>query len=329
MKRRDFISLVGGAMAWPRTARAQQPQRMRLVGVLTSGAENSGQASRIADFRNALMRLGWIEGQNVRTAIHWGANDLELIGSYARAIVEMRPDVILAGPSSALLPLQKLTRTIPIVFVSVSDPLGQGIVSSLARPNGNVTGFSNLEFSLAGKWLRLLKDVAPGVARVGVMIATSNAVSGKWFQTFDELAPTFGVEVMAAPIAERADIERVIATLAAQPNGGLILPGDTFVEAPSIRPFIAGVAAAHRVPTLYTLRAFPAEGGLMSYGIDQSDVFVKAASYVDRILKGESPADLPVQQPSKFDFVINLKAAKALKLTVPEGLLLAADEVIE
>jgi putative ABC transport system substrate-binding protein len=215
------------------------------------------------------------------------------------------------------------------VFVSVSDPLGQGIVSSLARPNGNITGFSNLEFSLAGKWLRLLKDVAPAVARVGVMIATSNAISGKWFQTFNEVAPTFGVQIVAAPIAERTDIERIVAALAKLPNGGLMVPGDTFVEAPSMRPFIAGVAAAHRVPALYTRRAFAAEGGLMSYGIDQSDVFAKAASYVDRILKGEPPGDLPIQQPSKFEFVINLKAAKALNLTIPDGLVLAADEVIE
>ena len=218
---------------------------------------------------------------------------------------------------------------IPIVFFQVSDPLGQGIVNSLARPAGNLTGFSNLEFSLIGKYVQFLKDVAPATVRIAVMISTSNAVSENWFGMLRKLAPAFGVEPIAAPVRDRSDIERAMASLAAQPNGALVVPGDTYVEADDVRKLIVGLAASHRVPALYTRVEFVRDGGLMSYGVDQFEQYRGAASYVDRILKGEAAGDLPVQQPTKFELIVNLKAAQALGLTVSPTLQASADEVIE
>ena len=215
------------------------------------------------------------------------------------------------------------------MFVTVSDPIGQGIVESLSRPTGNVTGFSNLEFSLMGKWLQILKEIAPTIERVAVMIFTGNAASPKWYRIFDTLAPSFAIEPIAAPIRERGDIESTIDALARRRSGGLIVPGDTYVETPSLRRLIVELAAQHRVPALYTRPEFVAEGGLMCYGIDQIDPYRRAAGYVDRILRGETPADLPVQQPTKFELIINLRTAKAIGLTVPLTLQASADEVIE
>jgi putative ABC transport system substrate-binding protein len=330
MKRREFITLLGGAAAaWPLAARAQQPDRMRRIGVLFGGPNDADFRSKLAAFQQTLQQLGWVEGRNIEFDIRWGSNDAERVLQEARELVRIRPDVILVGPTNALVPLKKETDSIPIVFVQVSDPLGRGIVESLARPTENVTGFSSLEFSLIGKYLQILKEIAPSTTRIGVMIHISNAVSADWFRMFNTVAPSFAIEPITAPVRDRADIERTIESLARGPNGGLILPGDSYVESPDVRKFIVGLAALHRLPALYTHPGFARDGGLMSYGIVQIDQYRGAASYVNRILKGETPADLPVQQPTKFELIINLRTAKALGLTVPLTLQASADELIE
>jgi putative ABC transport system substrate-binding protein len=293
------------------------------------GADNAEYRPRLTLFMQTLAQLGWIDGQNVKFDIRWNGNDRQNEAAHARELVQHKPDVILASPSRVVFPLQKETRTIPIVFVTVSDPIGQGIVDNLARPSGNTTGFSNLEFSLIGKWLQILKEAAPKVTRVGLMISTTNGASPNWYREFKNVAPKFGVEPIAAPITTRADIERTINSLSHQPGDGLIVAGDVFVEAPSNRRLIVELTAANRLPTLYGVLSFAREGGLISYGVDQVDPFRRAASYVDRILKGARPSDLPVQQPTKFQFTINLKAAKALGLDPPTALIAGADEVIE
>jgi putative ABC transport system substrate-binding protein len=330
MNRRAFISLLGGAAAaWPVAARGQQAERVRRIGVLIGAADDGGYATRLAAFRHSLEQLGWREGHNLATDIRWGGNDAKRIKALAAELVSLKPEVILAGPTHAVIPLQRETRTIPIVFVNVSDPVGQGIIESLARPSGNLTGFTNLEFSLIGKWLQILKEIAPSLDRVAVMIFVGNAASAHWFRTFDRVAPALSIEPIAAPIRARADIERIVAALANRPGGGLIVPGDTFVQAPAVRRWLAELTARRGVPALYGRSEFVADGGLVSYGIDQIDPYRHAAGYVDRILKGETPPDLPVQQPTKFELVINLRTAKALGLTVPLTLQASADEVIE
>lgn len=326
MRRRDFIAALAAATTWPHAARAQQKARL---GVLMGGASDSIYGVRVQAFRDALEQLGWIEGRNIQIDVRWGSNDRERVAAYARELVQLQPDVLLAGPSNAVLPLKNETRRIPIVFVQVSDPLGQGIVSSIARPDGNVTGFSNLEFSLIGKYLQLLRDMVPGVKQVGVMIHVSNAVSSSWFRMFKTVAPSFAIEPIELPVRERSEFESSIERLARTPNSGLVVPGDTYVEAADHRRLIVALAASRRLPALYTNPRFVHEGGLMSYGIDQMEQYRGAAGYVDRILKGEKPGDLPVQQPSKFELAINLSAAKALGLTVPLTLHASAGEVIE
>jgi putative ABC transport system substrate-binding protein len=302
---------------------------MRRIAILMGSTSTSNLGPRVAAFRHALEQLGWIEGRNVRIDVRWGANDRERVAAHARELVSLQPDVILVGPTNALLPLKRETQSIPIVFVQVSDPLGQGIVASVARPGHNLTGFSNLEFSLIGKYLQLLKEIAPGIARVGVMIHVSNAVSASWFRMFKTVAPTFAVEPVDLPVRDRGEIESGIDALARQPNSCLVVPGDSYIENPDRRTLIVAQTASRRLPALYTFRGFVREGGLMSYGIDQVEQYRGAASYVDRILKGESPADLPVQAPTKFELAINLRTAAALGLTVPLTLHASADEVIE
>jgi putative ABC transport system substrate-binding protein len=243
--------------------------------------------------------------------------------------VELSPDVIFARPSNVVLALRRESRSIPIVFVQVTDPVEQGIVDSLAKPNGNATGFSNPDFSMLGKQLQILKDIVPSVVRVGLMISGINAASPFWYRLFDNLAPSLAISPVAAPIREMAEIEGVFQSLAAEPKGALVIPGDTLVERPLVRELIIRLAATHRLPVMYGRRLFVAAGGLISYGPDPTDLFRQAASYVDRILKGEKPSDLPVQQPTKFEFSINLKTARALGLSVPMALLASADEVIE
>src|SRR5262245_9935663 len=307
MKRREFITLLGGAAAWPLGAYAQQSERVRRVGVLFGGPNDVNFRSKFAAFQQTLQQLGWIDGRNIEFNIRWGSNDAERIVTEARELIRSRPDVILVGPTNALIPLKKETDSIPIVFVQVSDPVGQGIVDSLARPTGNITGFSNLEFSLIGKYLQVLREIAPNTTRIAVMIHTSNAVSPSWFRMFDTVAPSFTIEPIKAPVRDRADIQRAIESLARAPNSGLILPSDTFVENHDVRRFIVGLAALHRLPALYTNPELVRDGGLVCYGIDQLDQYRGAASYVNRILKGETPTDLPVQQPAKFQLIINLK----------------------
>jgi ABC-type uncharacterized transport system substrate-binding protein len=329
LRRRDFITLLGGAaVGWPLAARAQQSERVRLVGILMGSADNVEMRSRIDAFVHTFQELGWIEGRNVRIDLRWGGSP-DRIAAQARELVQLQPDVIFVGPTNALIPLQKETRNIPIVFVSVSDPLGQGFVQSVARPTGNITGFSNLEFSLIGKWLQILKEAVPDLRQVAFMISTANASSLKWYQSFNAIAPTAGIEPIAAPIRDRTDIEDTVKSIARVPNSALIVAGDTLVEAPPIRRLIVDLTAAHRLPALYGVLTFAGEGGLIVYGIDQVDPYRRAAGYVDRILKGEKPGDLPVQQPTKFRFVINLKTAKALGLELSPTLVATADEVIE
>src|SRR6478672_803272 len=330
MRRREFITLLGGAAAaWPVAARAQQPERMPLVGVLMGTTDNAEARSRITAFLQALQELGWTEGRTVQIDLRWGGRSPESIAEQARELTQLKPDVIFTGPTNALIPLQKETRTIPIVFATVSDPLGQGFVQSLARPNGNITGFSNLEYSLIGKWLQLLKEAAPGVTQVGLMISTLNASSLKWYQMFKAVAPTLAIEPIDAPIGTEAEIEPTIKSLAHRPNSALIVAGDTLVEAPAARQTIIDLTAKHRLPAVYGVQSFAPEGGLLVYGIDPIDPYRRAASYVDRILKGEKPGDLPVQRPTKFRFVVNLKTAKALGIELSPTLVATADEVIE
>jgi putative ABC transport system substrate-binding protein len=314
VNRRDFITLLGGAVvAWPLAAGAQQPprpDRVRRIGVLLGSEDHADARNLLAQFQQALEQLGWIYGRNIQLDIRWGS-DQERRVAYARELVQLSPDVIFAGPTNAVLALQRETGSIPIVFVRVSDPIGQGVVESLARPNGNITGFSYADFPLLGKWLQLLKDIEPSLTRVGL------------------IAPSVGVTPVAIPIREVAEIERAFELLSREPNSGLIVPGDAFLDAPPIRELTIRFAASHRVPVVYSRRAYVAEGGLASYGIEPDELFRQAALYVDRILKGEKPSDLPVQQPTKFEFAINLKTARAVGFNVPMALLASADEVIE
>ena len=330
IRRREVITLLGGAAAaWPVATEAQQGDGVRHLGILIGSAENAEIKSRVSAFQQSLQQLGWIEGRNLRVSLLWGGGDAVQIAAQARQLVELGPDVIFAGPTVAVIPLQRITRTIPIVFVSVSDPLGQGIVDSLARPTGNVTGFSNLEFSLIGKWLQILKEATPGLRRVGLMISTTNASSPRWYQTFRSLAPTFEIEPIASPFAKPADIENIIRDLAKLSNSAMIVAGDTQVEAPHVRRQIVSLTGSHRLPTLYGVLSFISEGGFLIYGIEPVEPYRQAAGYVHRILKGERPSDLPIQQPTKFHFAINLKTAKALGLDPPPLLVGTADEVIE
>ncbi len=331
MRRRTFLTLftLTAAAAWPIIVRAQQAEPPRRLGILFGGQNDANFRSKFVALRDALQRLGWEEGRNITYDIRWGGNHAEHVLQEAQAIVQSKPDVIVAGPTNALLPLKKQTDIIPIVFVQVSDPLGRGVVTNLARPTGNLTGFSNLEFSLIGKYLQILKEIAPNTSHVAVMIHTSNAVSSSWFRMFDKVAPSFAISSVNGPVRNNTEIERLMESLSREPNSALIVPGDTYVERPDIRKLIIGLAEKQRLPVLYTQAVFVQEGGLICYGVDQIEQYRGAASYVDRILKGEKPADLPVQQPAKFNFLINLKTAKKLGLTVPMTLQASADEVIE
>ena len=291
------------------------------------GADEGVAQPGIAAFRRTLAELGWVADRNLQLDIRWA--DLASVAARAAELVQSRPDVLLAGPTFAVVALQKATSTIPIVFVLVSDPLARGIVTSLARPTGNVTGFSNPEFSLIGKWVQLLKEMDPRLVRMTIMTSAGNAVAANWQRTLNELAPRLAVEPAAATVRERDDVIGIIETVARQGSGGLIVPPDTLLESPFMRGAIRALTATYRVPAIFAQRSFFTDGGLMFYGVDQVDPFRSAAGYVDRILKGETPADLPVQQPVRFELAINISTAKALGLTVPPTLLAIADAVIE
>jgi putative ABC transport system substrate-binding protein len=329
MRRREFITLLGGAVStWPLAARAQQPERMRRIGVLQAINESDPEGQlRKAQFVRGLQKFGWIEGANVVIDYRWGGDDADRIRLYATELTSMRPDVIWTSGALPLLALKRATRDIPIIFTQVYDPVGSGFVASLTRPGGTITGFTLGEFSMGGKILEVLKEVAPQVSRVAVILNLAQPPNVAMWRAIEATAPSFGVRLTPADVQGAAEIERAIEAFAREPNGGLIvLPGPIAIVH---RELITALAARHRLPASYPFRFFVTDGGLVSYGANPADQSRLAAGYVDRILKGEKPADLPVQQPTKFELVINLKAAKALGLDVPPTLLASADEVIE
>jgi putative ABC transport system substrate-binding protein len=328
MKRRAFITLLGGAAAWPLAARAQQAERMRRIGVLaTVTADNPEWQARLAAFQHGLQQLGWTDGSNVKIDIRWAAGNADNIRKYAAEFAALMPDVILAAGGAAVGPLLQATRTVPIVFAQVIDPVGAAFVDSLARPGGNATGFTSFEFGLSAKWLELLKEIAPGVRRAAVLRDGTLTSGTGQFAAIQAVAPSLEVELSPINVRDASEIERTVAAFAHGANGGLIVTGSALT--PVHRDLIITLAAQHTLPAVYFERLFVTAGGLISYGAEQIDQYRRAASYVDRILRGEKPADLPVQNPIKYELVINLKTAKTLGLEVPPAMLARADEVIE
>jgi putative ABC transport system substrate-binding protein len=328
-KRRSFITLLGGAASWPLAARAQRTDRMRRVGVLITFAPDDPETRlRVAALEQGLRDLGWVDSRNLRVDYRWATNDPDRLAGEAAALVAAAPDVILATSTPVLSELRKQSTTQPIVFVQVTDPVGSGFVPNLARPGGNVTGFTNFEFAISGKWLQTLKEVAPAVTRIAVVFNPQTApYAAALLQPIEVAARTFAVAAMTAPAADAAAIEAAVTAFAHTPNGGLIVLPD--VSTAQHRDLIIALAARHRLPAVYPLRFYVTSGGLISYGPDSVNPYRRAAGYIDRILKGEKPADLPVQAPTKYELVINLKTARALGLDVPWFLQQRADEVIE
>jgi putative tryptophan/tyrosine transport system substrate-binding protein len=333
MKRRELIALLGGAVAWPvaawpLAARPQQSERMRRIGVIMPASSDDPEYQvRVGAFLQELQRLGWIIGRNIRIDTRWTRGDAEDARKYAAELVALNPDVVLATGISTVAPLLQLTRTVPIVFPAVSDPVAAGVVESLARPGGNATGFMTFEYNLSGKWLELLKEIAPGVTRAAVLGYPAVITGASQFAAIQAVAPSLRVEVNPINLRDAGEIEHAVAAFARSPNGGLIVTTGGLAQLH--RDLIITLAARHKLPAVYYERFFIAGGGLLSYGADYVDQYRRAAGYVDRILKGEKPGDLPVQAPSKYATVLNLKTAKALGLDVPPTLLARADEVIE
>jgi putative ABC transport system substrate-binding protein len=329
MKRREFIGFIGGATAWPLCAHAQQANRMRLIGVLLGFTETDPDAqSQVAALRSGLSKLGWNEGSNLRIELRWSTGDPDKIRAMARELVDLHPDVILGVTTPATDALARETRTIPIVFMSVADPIASGFASSLARPGGNVTGFALFESALGGKWVELLKEIAPRTVRVALLLNPATAPPLQvYLSSVQAAAASLTIQVTVAAVRTKDEIEAVVAAQARDPGGGLIVMPDQFNT--TNRELITALAARYGVPAIYYRRSFAELGGLVSYGDDRAQLSRDAAGYIDRILKGAKPEDLPVQQPTKFEFVVNLKAANALGLTVPPSLLTGADEVIE
>jgi len=325
-RRREFITLIGGAAAWPLAVRAQQGERVRRVGVLMNlAADDPEGQTRIVAFVQGLQQSGWTDGRNIRIDTRWAAGDADRFHRYAEELLALAPDVILASATPSVQALQQATRTVPIVFANVGDPVGMGFVESLARPGGNTTGFTPLEFGFGAKWLELLKEIAPRLTRVAVL--RDLTIGPAQLSAIQAVAPSFGVELSPVGVRDAGEIERTIAAFAQSSNAGMIVTAST--SAVIHRHLIAMLAARHRLPAVYSFRYFAATGGLLSYGPDPIDMYRRAASYVDRILKGEKPADLPVQTPTKYQLVVNLKTAKALGLDIPTSILARADEVIE
>ncbi len=330
MRRREFITLLGGAAAaWPLAARAQQADRVRRIGALIGApsADNPDAQANIRAFLQVLQQLGWTDGRNVRIDIRWGAGNADDIRKYAAELAALAPDVIFASGTASVGPMLQATRTVPIVFANVADPVGAGFVDSLARPGGNASGFIQFEYSLSGKWLELLKQIAPGVTRAAVLRDPAITSGIGQFAVIQSVAPSVGVEVSAINVRDAGEIERAVTAFARSSNGGLIVTASALAVLHR-QPIIA-LAARHKLPAVYYRRYFVTSGGLISYGYDVVEQFRGAAGYVDRILKGATPADLPVQAPTKYELVINLKTAKALGLDVPTTVLARADEVIE
>jgi len=327
--RRELLVALGGAAAtWPLAARAQQGERMRRIGVLQSlAADDAEGQARLAAFAQGLQQSGWIIGRNVRIDTRWAAGDAERIRRYAAELVALTPDVILVVGAPATGSLLQATRAVPIVFVNVPDPVGAGFVETLARPGGNATGFMNFEYGISGKWLELLKEIAPGVTRVAVLRDSALAAGSGQLGAIQSVAPSFKVELRPIDVRDVGEIERALAAFARASNGGLIVTGSSLAVVH--RDLIVTLAARHKLPAVYFQRVYVTDGGLISYGPDFIDQYRRAAGYIDRILKGEKPADLAVQAPTKYELVINLNTARALGLTVPPTLLARADEVIE
>ena len=328
MQRREFITLLGGTLALPLTARAQQPERMRRIGVLMAYAERDreGQAW-VAAFREELQKLGWTEGRNIRIDTRWAAADVEAMQRFAKELVTLQPDLILTQNTPTTAAMLQQTRTIPIIFANVADPVGSRFVTNFPRPGGNITGFVLFEPTMAGKWLNLLKEIAPNVNRAAFLFNPATAPYADYLGSFEASARSLAVEAIAAPVHSPSEFEAVFSALARDPNGGLVAMADIFLS--NHRVEITTLAARYRIPAVYPFHQFTQVGGLLSYGNDPPDNFRRAATYVDRILKGEKPADLPVQAPTKYELVINLKTAKTLGLEVPLHLQQRADEVIE
>jgi putative ABC transport system substrate-binding protein len=328
LRRREFIAALGGAAAWPLAASAQQGDRVRRIGVLSSGDENDPWAkSNFSAFTPALAELGWTDGRNVRMDLRWGRGDINRIRALAQELVGLQPDIILTASGAATVALQRETRTIPIVFANAGDPVTIGIVPRLDRPGGNITGFANLEASLGGKWLELLTEIAPGLKRAAIVFNPDTFAASTYLPPVETAARALKVEPIIAPVRSDVEMETAIIAIGREPGGGLVGVPDIFTNVH--RAPIISAAARNNVPAVYGLSSFVRDGGLLSYGIDQADSWRRAASYVDRILRGEKPGDLPVQFPTKFEMVLNLKTAKALGLAIPPSILLRADEVIE
>jgi putative ABC transport system substrate-binding protein len=327
VRRRKFITLLGGAAAWPLAVRAQRGERVRRIGLLQGlGPDDPVAQANNAAFLEELQQLGWIDGRNVRIDFRWGTGNIADMRKSAAELVELAPDVILAV-SGGVGPLLQTTRTVPIVFVIVPDPVGSGFVNSLSRPGGNATGYIMFEYSLCGKWLELLKEIAPSVTRAGVLRDSTDPTAIGEFAVIQSVAPSTGVDVSPINMGDAAEIERAVATFAQVANGGLIVASSALSVVH--RDLIIALAARHKLPAVYYQRFFVAPGGLISYGPNFVDQFRRAAGYVDRILKGEKPADLPVQAPNKYELIINIKTAKALGLVIPQTVLARADDVIE
>ena len=325
-RRREFITLIGGAAAWPLAVRAQQGERVRRVGVLMNlAADDPEGQTRIVAFVQGLQQSGWTDGRNIRIDTRWAAGDADRYHRYAEELLALAPDVILASATPSVQALQQATRTVPIVFANVGDPVGMGFVESLARPGGNTTGFTPLEFGFGAKWLELLKEIAPRLTRVAVL--RDLTIGPAQLSAIQAVAPSFGVELSPVGVRDAGEIERTIAAFAQSSNAGMIVTPST--SAAIHRDLIVMLAARHRLPAVYSWRYFATAGGLISYGPNPIDMYRRAANYVDRILKGEKPADLPVQAPTKYELVINLKTAKALGIEMPASVLARADELIE
>src|ERR1700756_4331110 len=330
MRRREFISLAGGiAVTWPLVAHAQQPERMRRLGVLSSLAETDVEAQAWdAAFRKRLVELGWIEGRNVRIDYRWAAGSVDRMRLFARELVHLNPDALVTVSTPATAALQAETRTIPIVFAWVSDPIGSGFVSSLAHPGGNITGFLNIEASVVGKWLTLMREIAPQVSHIGFLYNPQTAPYARYYlDTFRAASSTLAIEAIDAPVHNTEEVEAVMTKLGDEAGAGLFVMSDTSMIV--YRKTIYSGAERYRLPTIYPYRVFAAGGGLMSYGVDVTDLLRGAASYIDRILRGEKPNELAVQQPTRFELVVNAKTAKKLGLTIPTSMVVAAKEVIE
>jgi len=329
MRRREFITLLGGAAAWPLAARAQQPGQIRRIGLLMIIPEGDSQSRADRDaLGSGLHELGWISGRNVDLEYCWSDGDEPLLRKYAAELVGTSPDVLMTEGTAALAAVRRETKSIPTIFVNVSDPVGQGFVSSLAHPGGNTTGFTLFEFSMGTKWVEILLELAPTTKHIGFLFnRVGYAYATLFLQAVRAAAENFKIDVIPLPVEEDAEIERSLTALAQQPDSGLIALHDPFTI--KRRELVIAQVARHRIPTVYTLRPFALSGGLISYGIDLADPWRKAATYVDRVLKGANPGELPVQQPTKFELVINLRTAKALDLAMPQALLATTDEVIE